>query len=93
MQLVDGPWPFGSLSPPSSARHWIFAGPISSIAGFADPVSGSWDKSDKAMWQADITAQLVDFASLAGTPQIKYSIGSGVLYGPVDALVLRTGDR
>ncbi|HXO18215.1 MAG TPA: hypothetical protein VN909_08585, partial [Candidatus Dormibacteraeota bacterium] len=65
-------------------------GPIASITGFADPVSGSWDRSDKAMWQADITDQRVDFASLAGTPQIKYSIGSGVLYGPVDALVFRT---
>ena len=64
-------------------------GPISSITGFADPVSGSWNKADTAMWQADITDQRVDYATLAGTPQIRYSIGSGVLYGPVDALVSR----
>ena len=62
-------------------------GPISSITGFADPVSGSWVKSDAATWQADITNQRVDFAQLVGSPQIKYSIGAGILQGPVDALV------
>ena len=68
-------------------------GPISTITGFADPVSGSWIKSDHAMWQADITNQRVDYAKLVGTPQIKYSIGYGVLQGPVDAFIFRAGDR
>ena len=68
-------------------------GPISSMTGFADPVSGSWIKSDKAMWQADISNQRVEYAKLKGSPQIRYSIGGGVLYGPIDALVFPTGDR
>ena len=68
-------------------------GPISSMTGFADPVSGSWNKADKAMWQADISNQRVEYAQLAGSPQIRFSIGAGVLYGPVDALVFRTGDE
>ena len=42
-------------------------GPIASITGFADPVSGSWIGSDAAMWQADITTQRVDFAKLVGS--------------------------
>ncbi|MGB8519997.1 MAG: hypothetical protein WCD38_07500 [Candidatus Tumulicola sp.] len=62
-------------------------GPISTITGFDDPVSGSWVKSDAATWQADITTQRVDFAKLTGSPQIKYSVGAGVLQGPEDALV------
>ena len=44
-------------------------------------------------WQADITNQRVDFATLVGSPQIKYSIGYGVLQGPVDALVFPAGNR
>ncbi len=68
-------------------------GPISSITGFADPVSGSWAKSDAATWQADISNQRVEYASLVGSPQIKYSIGSGVLLGPEDAFVFPAGSR
>jgi hypothetical protein len=68
-------------------------GPISSITGFADPVSGSWVNSDLAMWQADITNQNVEHATLAGNPQIKYSIGSGLLQGPVDAFVFPAGNH
>ncbi len=68
-------------------------GPVSTITGFADPVSGSWIKSDAATWQADISNQRVDYATLAGSPQIRYSIGVGVLQGPVDALVFPHGNR
>jgi hypothetical protein len=68
-------------------------GPIASITGFADPVSGSWIKSDAATWQADISNQRVEFAKLVGSPQIKYSIGYGVLQGPEDALVFPAGNR
>jgi len=74
-------------------RNNIAGGPISSMTGFADPVSGSWIKSDKATWQADISNQRVEYAKLVGSPQIKYSIGAGVLYGPVDALVFPAGNR
>ncbi len=69
------------------------AGPISSITGFDDPVSGSWNKAGTAMWQADITDQRVYYATLTGSPQIRYSVGAGILYGPIDALVFRTGDK
>ena len=68
------------------------AGPVSTITGFADPVSGSWIKSDAATWQADIVNQTVDFAKVTGTPQIKYSLGAGILYGPEDALVFPSGN-
>ena len=68
------------------------AGPVSTITGFADPVSGSWIKSDAATWQADIVNQTVDFAKVAGTPQIKYSLGAGILYGPEDTLVFPSGN-
>ena len=68
-------------------------GPISSITGFADPVSGSWVNSDAAMWQADISNQRVEYAKLTGSPQIKYSIGAGVLEGPEDAFVFPSGNR
>jgi hypothetical protein len=62
-------------------------GPVSSIPGFDDPVSGSWNKRGLETWQADITTQRVDYAKLTGSPQIKYSIGSGVLQDPIDAFV------
>ena len=77
----------------SSTRNNMAGGPISSMTGFADPVSGSWNKADKAMWQADISNQRVEYAQLAGSPQIRFSIGAGVLYGPVDALVFPAGNR
>jgi hypothetical protein len=67
--------------------------PILTITGFADPVSGSWNPSDGATWQADLTNQNVELAKLVGSPQIKYAIGSGVLEGPVDALVFPSGSR
>ncbi len=69
------------------------AGPIASITGFADPVSGSWTRDHAATWQADITNQDVEFAKLLGSPQIKYAIGLGVLQGPVDALIFPSGSR
>ena len=62
-------------------------GPVSTITGFYDPVSGSWNKRDMETWQADITSQLVYYAKLTGSPQIKYAIGAGVLQGPIDALL------
>jgi hypothetical protein len=75
-------------------------GPLRSITGFADPVSGSWTTSvstetaaDKATWQADISNQRVEYATLVGNPQIKFSIGSGVLLGPVDAFVFPASNR
>ncbi|MFY9631792.1 MAG: hypothetical protein WAJ94_09340 [Candidatus Cybelea sp.] len=71
----------------------IVAGPIARISGFADPVSGSWGRSDTATWQADITNQRVEYAKLLGSPQIKYFIGAGVLQGPEDALVFPVGNR
>jgi hypothetical protein len=68
-------------------------GPISTITGFADPASGSWNISDGATWQADISNQDVEFAKLLGNPQIKYAVGSGVLQGPIDALIFPSGSR
>jgi hypothetical protein len=67
-------------------------GSVSTITGFADPVSGSWTKSHVATWQADISNQSVEYAKLKGTTQIKYSIGAGVLWGPEDALVFPNGN-
>ena len=67
-------------------------GPISSITGFADPVSGSWGSSHDATWQADISNQRVEYAKPVGSPQVKYSIGSGVLLGPEDALAFPAGN-
>jgi streptogramin lyase len=69
------------------------AGPVKTITGFADPVSGSWGPNDKGTWQADISNQNVEFAQPKGSPQIKYTIGGGVLQGPVDAYVFPAGDR
>ena len=68
-------------------------GPVSSITGFADPVSGSWARLDGATWQADITNGRVEYAKPSASPQIRYSIGSGVLGGPVDAFVFPAGNR
>jgi hypothetical protein len=67
-------------------------GSVSTITGFADPVSGSWTKSHVATWQADISNQSVEYAKLKGSTQIKYSIGAGVLWGPEDALVFPNGN-
>jgi hypothetical protein len=69
------------------------AGPTSIITGFADPVSGSWLKSHKATWQADISNAVVEFAKVAKTPAIQYSVGAGVLWGPEDAVIFPAGDR
>ncbi|MGB6521174.1 MAG: hypothetical protein WBE83_05325 [Candidatus Cybelea sp.] len=71
----------------------MVAGPIAKISGFADPVSGSWGRSDTATWQADITNQRVEYAKLLGSPQIKYWVGAGVLQGPEDAVVFPVGNR
>ena len=68
-------------------RANMTAGPVSTISGFLDPVSGSWTVSGQATWQADISNLQVDYATLTGTPQIKYAVGAGVLLGPVDALI------
>ncbi|MGC1761083.1 MAG: hypothetical protein WA742_17185 [Candidatus Cybelea sp.] len=68
-------------------------GPIARMTGFADPVSGSWNSSHTATWQADISNQSVEFAKLLGSPQIKYSIGAGVLEGPEDALFFPAGNK
>jgi hypothetical protein len=68
------------------------AGPLWSITGFADPASGSWSERDKATWQADITHQDVEFAERKGPTQIKYSIGGGVLQGPIDAVIFPEGN-
>ena len=69
------------------------AGPVSTVSGFADPVSGSIITSHKATWQADISNQRVEYAQLGGSQKIKFSIGAGVLQGPEDAVVFRTGNR
>jgi hypothetical protein len=69
------------------------AGPVSTISGFADPVSGSLTKSHKATWQADISNQVVEYAQLGGSQKIKFSIGAGTLLGPEDAVVFPSGNR
>jgi hypothetical protein len=69
------------------------AGPVSTISGFADPVSGSLIASHTATWQADISNQRVEYAQIGGNQRIKFSIGAGELYGPEDAVVFPSGNR
>jgi hypothetical protein len=69
------------------------AGPVSTVSGFADPVSGSIITSHKATWQADISNQRVEYAQLGGAQKIKFTIGAGVLQGPEDAVVFPSGNR
>jgi hypothetical protein len=69
------------------------AGPVSTITGFADPVSGSLTASHKATWQADISNQRVEYAQIGGHQKVKFAIGAGELYGPEDAVLFPSGNR
>jgi hypothetical protein len=71
----------------------LAAGPVTTITGFADPVSGSLTKLHNATYQADISNANVEYAKITGNPHIEYSIGDGVLWGPVDAIVFPSGNR
>ena len=68
-------------------------GPISTITGFADPESGSWGRLDVGTWQADMVSLRVDYAKPAASPQVRFSIGYGLLSGPADAFVFPAGNK